>query len=124
MSNKRKLYLGINLQNDPSVAIVEDGKVIAFSEEERHTRIKHAPNCYPIQALKSCLEIANCQFEDITKLAVNWNLKAYNNGTMKSFYYKLRDKYNVDEFTKNWQENNLKKRSWENFKHFHKKQLT
>ena len=98
----------MNLQNDPSVAIVEDGRVIAFSEEERHIRIKHAHNYYPINALKSCLEIANCQFEDITKLAVNLNLKAYNDGTMKSFYYKLRDKYNVDEFTKNWQENNLK----------------
>ena len=124
MSKKRKLYLGINLQNDPSVAIVENGKVIAFSEEERHIRLKHAPNYYPIQALKSCLEIANCQFEDITKLAVNWNLTAYNNGTMESFYSKLRDQYDVDEFTKKWQENNLKKRSWDNFKDFHIKKLT
>ena len=52
MTFKRKLCLGMNLGIDPSVAIVENGKVIAFSEEERHIRIKHAPNIYPKEAFR------------------------------------------------------------------------
>ena len=54
MQHGRKIYLGINLEMDPSVAIVENGKVLAFSEEERHLRIKHAQNYYPEKALKYC----------------------------------------------------------------------
>ena len=58
MKQDRKLYLGINLEMDPAVAIVEDGVVLAFSEEERHLRIKHAQNHYPEKALKYCLKSA------------------------------------------------------------------
>jgi predicted NodU family carbamoyl transferase len=67
----RKLYLGINLEMDPSVAIIENGRVLAFSEEERHVRIKHAQNIYPIRALKYCLNAAGCKLSDVTAIAIN-----------------------------------------------------
>jgi len=120
----RKLFLGINLGIDPSVAIVESGKIIAFSEEERHIRIKHAPNIYPKEALKFCLNESNCSIKDISKFAVNWNLTGYNDGEIKKFYEGLRGKYNVDQATIDWQDRNLKKRSWKEFKKFHKTELT
>ena len=123
MTKKRKLFMGIHLENDPSVAIVENGQLVAFSEEERHTRIKHAPNAYPINALKFCLAKAQCEIGDISHLSVNWDLTSYNNGKMKSFYENLRKEYNVDENTINWQNKNLIKRSWKNFKASHYKEM-
>ena len=54
-NKKRNIFLGINLEMDPSAAIVENGKVLAYSEEERHIRIKHAQNYYPKESIKYCL---------------------------------------------------------------------
>lgn len=59
---------------DPSVAIVENGVLIAFSEEERHIRIKHAQNHYPENALKYCLKALNSDLSEISAIAINWNL--------------------------------------------------
>ena len=118
-----KLYLGINLEMDPAVAIVEDGRVLAFSEEERHIRIKHAQNAYPIRALKYCLAAAGCGLADVSGIAINWDLTAYNDGVMKSFYEGLRRSYPVDEATLGWQERNIKKRSWANYRRMHEQEL-
>ncbi len=42
------------MEMDPSAAIIEDGKVLAYSEEERHVRVKHAQNYYPKESIKYC----------------------------------------------------------------------
>ena len=123
MNHHRKLFLGINLEMDPSVAIVENGVVLAFSEEERHLRIKHAQNYYPEKALKYCLKAANCTLSDVSSIAINWNLTAYNNGTMNSFYEEIRHGFQVDAVTAAWQERNLKKRSWAEYRRFHAREL-
>lgn len=123
MQHDRKLYLGINLEMDPSVAIVENGRVLAFSEEERHLRIKHAQNHYPEKALKYCLKTAGCDLSDISSIAINWNLTAYNDGTMKAFYEGVRRDYPVDVATAGWQERNLKKRSWAEYRRMHEREL-
>jgi carbamoyltransferase len=123
MQHDRKIYLGINLEMDPSVAIVENGKVLAYSEEERHLRIKHAQNRYPEKALKYCLKVAGCDLSDITSIAINWNLTAYNNGTIKAFYDGVRREYRVDAATASWQEKNLKKRSWVEYRRMHEREL-
>jgi carbamoyltransferase len=123
MQHDRKLYLGINLEMDPSVAIVENGKVLAFSEEERHLRIKHAQNHYPEKALKYCLKAADCELSDISLIAINWNLTAYNDGTMKAFYEEVRREFQVDAATAGWQERNLKKRSWAEYRRMHEREL-
>lgn len=123
MQHDRKLYLGINLEMDPSVAIVENGRVLAFSEEERHLRIKHAQNHYPEKALKYCLKAADCELSDISSIAINWNLTAYNDGTMKAFYEGVRGEFQVDAATAGWQERNLKKRSWAEYRRMHEREL-
>jgi carbamoyltransferase len=123
MKKARKLYLGINLEMDPSVAIVENGKVIAFSEEERHIRIKHAKNYYPKNAIKYCLDYASVTISEITQIAINWDITAYDDGTMESFYQSISDEYLVDQATLNWQKRNLKKRSWVEYRAFHEHEL-
>ncbi|HWM86330.1 MAG TPA: carbamoyltransferase N-terminal domain-containing protein, partial [Kofleriaceae bacterium] len=50
---------------DPAAAIVVDGSVVAYVEEERLLRYKHAPNIFPARAIKSCLEVSGLQLTDI-----------------------------------------------------------
>lgn len=71
---------------DPSAALVINGKVIAFSEEERHVRIKHAPNRFPEQAVRSCLNLAKLPPEAISHVAINWDIPAYEDGRIRHFF--------------------------------------
>ena len=42
---------------NPSAALLKNGKLIALIEEERLNRIKMSPNSLPIDAAKKCLKI-------------------------------------------------------------------
>ena len=35
-----------------------DAPVVAYVEEERLLRYKHAPNVFPVRAIKSCLDLS------------------------------------------------------------------
>ena len=60
--------LGISCDfHDAAAAIVIDGKVIAASEEERFSRIKHDPSL-PSQAIQFCLEQGNLTASDLDAL--------------------------------------------------------
>ena len=63
--------LGINaFHADSSACVVIDGKVVSAIEEERLLRIKHWAG-YPEESIKACLEIANVEFSEIDKIAIN-----------------------------------------------------
>lgn len=51
--------------HDPAACLLRDGELIAFAEEERFVRAKHAPGYCPKYAVKYCLEEAKIGFEDI-----------------------------------------------------------
>ena len=38
---------------DPAAALVDDGRVVAYVEEERLTRVRHAANQFPIQSIRA-----------------------------------------------------------------------
>jgi carbamoyltransferase len=97
-------YLGIfEGHADPAVALVSGGEIVAFSEEERHTRNKHAWGMYPIRALRYCLDTAGIALSDVTSVGLNWNTDAYTDGRMQAFYDQLNAKYPVDNATISWQ---------------------
>ena len=51
-----KKILGISaLYHDSAAALTVNGKIIAATQEERFTRIKHTPN-FPTNAIKYCLD--------------------------------------------------------------------
>ena len=102
------LFLGINLYVDPAVALVRQGKVLAFSEEERHSMNKHAVGTYPARALRYCLNAAGARIEDVAHVAINWNIPAYSNGEMQAFYRTLREQQSLDAGTIAWQERTLR----------------
>ena len=99
-----KVFLGIfEGHADPAVAIVRDGKVLAYAEEERHLRYKHAFAIYPIRALKYCLEVAGVSMEEVAAVGINWNLPAYTDGTLANFFEGVRREFPVDAKTVGWQ---------------------
>ena len=51
--------------HDPSAALFEDGKLLAFVEEERLVRIKHANAIFPEKSIEYCLKAAGIGFADL-----------------------------------------------------------
>lgn len=101
---KSGFYLGIfEGHADPAVAIVKNGEIVAYAEEERFTRQKHAFGAYPTYALKYCLNEAGITLSDVEAVGLNWNLDAYTDGAIQKFYDELNSEFEVNEGTKSWQ---------------------
>jgi carbamoyltransferase len=60
--------------HDSSACLIIDGQLSAFVEEERFTRIKHAPLTVPVFAAQWCLQSGGINWEDLDCIAVGWNL--------------------------------------------------
>ncbi|MEJ7583613.1 MAG: carbamoyltransferase C-terminal domain-containing protein [Acidimicrobiales bacterium] len=61
--------------HDASACLVDgDGKVWAMAEEERFTRVKHAPYTYALNAIRFCLDQQDLRPEDIDVIAIGWDL--------------------------------------------------
>ena len=56
--------------HDSAAVLVRDGQVVAAIEEERLNRIKHT-NCFPIQAIKYCLNEHRLSLRDVDYIAIN-----------------------------------------------------
>ena len=70
---KDNYTLGINfLHSDTSACIFKNGELIAASEEERFTRIKHT-SAFPTNSIIFCLNEAKIDFHKLDKIAVNSN---------------------------------------------------
>lgn len=124
MEGSDPVFLGINNDYvDPSVAIVRGGKVLAFAEEERFIRQKHAHGRYPVNALRFCLDQAGVELEEVRSIGVNWNLTAYSDGTMEEFYREIQTQWNVDAQTAAWQRSRLGKRNRDNYLKVHQQNL-
>src|ERR1043166_2634284 len=65
--------IGINSGlHDAAACLLVDGRIVAFSAEERLTRRKH-DGSYPINAIRFCLKQANLDFADIDAVAYGWD---------------------------------------------------
>ena len=64
---KKAVVLGVGgaLGHDGNAAIIVDGKLIASSQEERFTRVKHDGR-FPVHAIQDCLEMAGLKLDDVT----------------------------------------------------------
>lgn len=51
--------------HDPSAALLVDGKLVAFVEEERLVRVKHANATFPERSIEFCLQEAGINFGDL-----------------------------------------------------------
>lgn len=109
--DRSAVVLGIHTGIDPSAALVRNGHLLSFVEEERLIRFKHASGMVPYRAIECSLSRANIRPEDVNAIALNWNLDAFNNGAISRFYDELAQRYPVDKATKGWQQRNIQDRN-------------
>jgi len=93
---------------DPAAGLVSEGKLLAFAEEERFLRNKHAKGWYPTRSIRYCLDEAGIGLEDVSAIALNWDVPSYTDGTMREFFEQLRAEWPVDQRTIGWQNALLK----------------
>ena len=96
------IILGLNTHHaDSSAAIFKDGELIAATEEERFTRVKHWAG-FPAQAIQFCLDETNTTLEDIDFITIGRDTKAklgrkvlfaLKNLKFLSFYFFFRKYY-------------------------------
>jgi len=60
--------------HDSAAVLVEDGKILAAIEEERLNRIKHS-NCFPLRAIKYCLNEKNLNLTEVDRITTNFDEK-------------------------------------------------
>ena len=82
------IILGINAYHaDSSAAILVDGKLLAATEEERFTRIKHWAG-FPAQSILFCLKEAGITLEQVDHIAIGRDPKAK---LLKKLVYLLKN---------------------------------
>ena len=88
---------------NPSAALLINGEIIAWAEEERFNRIKTAPNSFPIKSAKWCLDYAEINLDDVDKIAYGWDSPNYIKGT-KAFFLAQKKKFFDNSSYNNLQE--------------------
>ena len=63
--------LGISRVHDSAAALLQDGRIIAFAEEERFTRRKHDGG-FPAEAIRYCLAEGGITLSDVDHVAYYW----------------------------------------------------
>ena len=72
------LILGLNFGfHDPSAALVEDGVILAVTEQERYSRNRHARLEPPVEAVDACLRAAGRGADEVGAIAVGWDLDRF-----------------------------------------------
>jgi carbamoyltransferase len=100
----QRVFLGIATgPYDPAVAAVVDGTVVAYAEEERFVRNKHAVDVYPERALHYCLTAAGTAIDEVDSVTIGYDLGAYTDGRMSRFFARLAEEWPLDPATLNWQ---------------------
>lgn len=70
--------LGISaFVKNTAACLLKDGKLVAFSEEERFLRIKGAHDIFPSNAVKYCLSEAKIGLSKVDKIAIGWDCNKY-----------------------------------------------
>ena len=77
---------------NPAAAIVKDGTLLAFAEEERYNRIKMSPYGLPISAILYCLKHAGIGIDEVQSIGFGWDCERYVED-MPAFYKKSRETY-------------------------------
>lgn len=62
---------------NPAAALIDEGAIVAFAEEERFSRIKGAPSAIPVGAMSHCLEQAKIGLGEVTQIGFSWDCERY-----------------------------------------------
>ena len=95
--------------HNSSACLVQDGRVVAFIEEERLIRQKHAVGIFPVRAIEGCLKQGGITLADVDCFAFGYDAPRFDNGEIAAFYDKTNETYPPDPGTKGWQQLNLRR---------------
>lgn len=76
---------------NPSAALLKDGEIISWAEEERFDRIKTSPHAFPAKSIQWCLKDSNISISDVDKIAYGWDAPRYITET-KDFFSLQQEK--------------------------------
>lgn len=93
--------------HNPSAALVQNGRVTSYVEEERVSRIKHSRGSFPIKAIDYCLQSAGISIEQVEAVAWPFDCVRYENGAIDAFYREMANQYDLDQATIDWQRANI-----------------
>jgi len=100
--------LGIaHSQIDPSATLYIDGNVVAFVDEERLTRVKHAEGDFPVHSIDYVLEAGGITIDQIDYIAQAWDCKKYDDGIIAKHYDSLNTRYPTEEVDMEYQKKHL-----------------
>ena len=88
---------------DPAACLLVDGEIVAYVEEERLLRFKHAWDIFPTRSIDFCLKKGGLTIEDVDSFAYGWDLPKYTNGEMRVFFDDVNKQYPPSDGTKSWQ---------------------
>ena len=69
----------------PAACLLIDGKIHAFAEEERFTRLKGSDGMFPSRAVAYCLSSAGLRIEDVDRIGFGWDSTKYPWGMVRNF---------------------------------------
>jgi carbamoyltransferase len=92
---------------DPSAAIVEDGDVVAFVEEERLVRNKHASSYFPAGAVKWVLHAAGLGLRDLDGITIGWDCGMHADGRLAAHFDWINQSYPPTAFDVAYQQKRL-----------------
>jgi carbamoyltransferase len=61
----------------PAAGLLQDGRLVAFAEEERFVRVKQAFGYFPTNAVRFCLARAGLRLGEVDLIAFGWDAPAY-----------------------------------------------
>ncbi len=67
----------IGFGQNPGACLLVDGKLVAFAEEERFTRLKSSHGMFPGKAVEYCLREGRLRLGDIDRVAFSWDATRY-----------------------------------------------
>ena len=106
--------LGLNFIGiDPSACVIKEGRIAAFCEEERLSRLKKSEDIRPVMSAQTCLEIAGLSPSEIDAIAFPWDATRYSDGSVESFYNDLNGRIPPDQEMLFWQADSLRQYSWD-----------
>lgn len=70
---------------NPAACLLQDGKMVAFVEEERMTRLKGSDGMFPTKSVAWCLSKAKLNLEQVDRIAFGWDANRYPYGVGTSF---------------------------------------
>ncbi|MGE0480949.1 MAG: carbamoyltransferase [Phycisphaerae bacterium] len=92
---------------NPGAALLRDGDLVAFAEEERFTRIKASHGAFPIRSIEYCLRAEQIDLDGVDVIAMGWDCEKYR-AHMAAFFAEGAKRFgDKGDATRAWERNCL-----------------